>query len=383
MESDVSREDLLTAVEGRRREIVERVFVRIQAIGDVSDPIDAEYLHGIRQAVETAVDHTIEASAAPEDRPPSVPPAILAQVRLAARRRTPLETVLRRYLAGHAVLGDFVAEEAERQGVDAAQLRQVLRAQAAETDRVLAAISATYRQEAASARPLSSDRRRALQIRRLLDGELLDPFGLGYDLDRWHVGMVAPKATGSETFDAFAANHDAARLVITGDDSLLWGWLGFRERPDPPLNAPAPAARPSDGHRAGIGEPAHGRTGWRLTHEQARAALAVASLGEATLVRYADVALLSAALRDELLAASLRSLYLEPLDGERDGGEVLRGTLRAYLEADRNASSAAAALGVSRNTVGNRLRTIEARIGHLRPSILGDLSVALQLSDLT
>ncbi len=384
MERDTSRHDLLTAVEERRREIVERVFVRIQAIGDGRSDIDAEYMHGVRQAVETAVDHTIEASAAPEDRPPAVPAAVLAQARLAARRRTPLETVLRRYLAGHAVLGDFVAEEAERQGVDAALLRQVLRAQAAETDRVLAVISETYRQEADFARPPSSGRRRALQIRRLLDGELLDPSGLGYDLDRWHVGMVAPAATGGDAFGGLAAHPDAARLVVSGNDSLAWGWLGFRERPDPGLSAPAAAADSGEDRPVGIGEAAFGRSGWRLTHEQARAALSVAIRGRGTVIRYADVALVSAALRDELLASSLRSLYLEPLAGGReDGGEVLRGTLRAYLDADRNASSTAAALGVSRNTVGNRLRAIEARIGHLRPSILGDLAVALQLSDLT
>jgi hypothetical protein len=282
VEPDASRHDLLEAVEGRRREIVERVFVRVQSIGEANGIVDAEYLQGVRRAVETAVAHTIEASAAPEDRPRSVPAAVLAQARLAARSRTPLETVLRRYHAGHAVLGDYVAEEAERQGVDAALLRQVLRAQAAETDRVLAAISSTYREEADSARPLSSDRRRALHVRRLLDGELLDPSGLGYELDRWHVGMVAPAATGS---DGFIAHPDAARLVVSGNDDLVWGWLGFRERPDPGLEAPCPAADPGERRRVGVGEPAFGRSGWRLTHEQARAALAVAIRGDAAVIR--------------------------------------------------------------------------------------------------
>jgi hypothetical protein len=383
MESEVSRQGLLAAVGDRRGEIVERVIVRIQSIGDAGESIDAEYLHGVRLAVETAVDHAIEASAGPEDRSPPIPAAVLAQARLAARRRTPLETVLRRYLAGHAVLGDFVAEEAERQGVDATLLRQLLRAQAAEADRVLAVVSKTYRQEAESARPMSPDRRRAMQIRRLLDGELLDPSGLEYDLDRWHIGMVAAKPFGGDAFRALAAHLDATALVVPGNDGLLWAWLGFRERPDPRFEASLPVADPGGGQRVGIGEAARDRSGWRLTHEQARAALSVSLRGKAPVTRYADVALLSAALRDELLATSLRSLYLEPLNGAGDGGEVLRGTLRAYLDADRNASSAAAALGVSRNTVGNRLHAIEARIGHLRPSILGDLNVALQLSDLT
>lgn len=381
MELDASRQDLLAAVAERRDEIVERVLARVRAIGDAGSAKDAEYLRGVRMAVETAIDHTIEATAGPEDRPPTVPAAVLAQARLAAQRGTPLETVLRRYLGGHAVLGDVVAEEAERRGVAAALLRHVLRAQAAETDRVLGVISETYRHEAASARAPSGDRRQALRVRRLLDGELMDPSGLGYELDRWHVGIVAPESTESEALATLAVDPNAARLIVDGGDGLIWGWLGFREKPAPPPAGPPPIV-PGAGHRVGIGEPVHGLAGWRLTHEQARAALSVASRMEKAVVRYADVALLAAALRDELLTTSLRSLYLEPLDSGRDGGQVLRATLRAYLDADRNASSTAAALGVSRTTVSNRLRAIEERLGHLRPSILGDLALALQLSEL-
>jgi DNA-binding PucR family transcriptional regulator len=132
----------------------------------------------------------------------------------------------------------------------------------------------------------------------------------------------------------------------------------------------------------GIGESARGEEGWRLTHRQARAALSVAVRADERAARYADVALLSSALGDELLAASLRSLYVEPLL-ESGGGAVLLDTLRTYAEADRNVTSAAASLGVSRNTITNRLRTIESRIGHLRPSRVGDVIVALGLDRLT
>lgn len=382
MESDSSRKELVAAVAARRPEILERVLARIRAIGYARGTADAEYLEGLRRAVETAIAHTIEAAAgAEDDQPLQIPPAILAQSRLAARRGTPLETVLRRYLAGHAVLGDLVAEEAERRAVPPALLRRVLRAQAAETDRVLAVISTTYRQEAEAARPVSGDRRRTARVRRLLDGELLDPVGFGYDLERWHVGMVARGPAAGEALAALTTYADATRLIVPGDDGLLWAWLGFRDRPDPLATTCTPPVIPVDGPRVGIGEPARGHPGWRLTHEQAHAALSVAPRGGDPVARYADVALLAAALRDELLAASLRTLYLDPLEADGGNGEVLRGTLRAYLDADRNVSSAAAALGVNRNTVTNRLRAIEMRIGHLRPSVLGSLSIALQLAD--
>lgn len=70
-------------------------------------------------------------------------------------------------------------------------------------------------------------------------------------------------------------------------------------------------------------------------------------------------------LQDSLLTASLRELYLAPLEQERNGGEVLRATLRAYFSAGRNVSSTAAALGVNRRTVANRLHRVEERLGPL------------------
>jgi DNA-binding PucR family transcriptional regulator len=68
-------------------------------------------------------------------------------------------------------------------------------------------------------------------------------------------------------------------------------------------------------------------------------------------------------LQDDLAAISLRRLLLEPFGDQRGGGTMLRETLRAYFAAERNISSAAVTLGISRNTVANRLREAEARVG--------------------
>jgi DNA-binding PucR family transcriptional regulator len=119
-----------------------------------------------------------------------------------------------------------------------------------------------------------------------------------------------------------------------------------------------------------------------LTHEQARAALAVAARRPGSLARYRDVALLASILKDDLLRVFLRETYLVPLTGERDGGAALRKTLRAYLSAERNVSSAASALNVSRRTVANRLRTIEGRIGRPLKEALPDVEAALRLDQL-
>jgi DNA-binding PucR family transcriptional regulator len=132
----------------------------------------------------------------------------------------------------------------------------------------------------------------------------------------------------------------------------------------------------------GVGEPGRGLAGWRQTHHQARAALSVAVRSAEPVVRYADAALLASVLKDDLLAASLRQMYLEPLAAERDGGGELRETLRAYFSAGRNVSVAGESIGVTRQAVARRLRAAEAKIGRSLISCGADLEVALRLEAL-
>ncbi|MCL2770562.1 MAG: helix-turn-helix domain-containing protein, partial [Solirubrobacterales bacterium] len=54
----------------------------------------------------------------------------------------------------------------------------------------------------------------------------------------------------------------------------------------------------------------------------------------------------------------------------------------AYLAAERNISSAAAALGVARSTVEARLSTIERRLGRSLHPCPAELEVALALGEL-
>jgi DNA-binding PucR family transcriptional regulator len=137
------------------------------------------------------------------------------------------------------------------------------------------------------------------------------------------------------------------------------------------------AALPS-GSVASLGAPAPGLSGWRLTHRQAAAARAVAHLSGSRCATYVDIALEAALLRDDVLRDSVRQLYLEPLDCDRE----LLETVRAYLAAGMNAASAASALGISRRTVSNRLRLIEERIGLELGRVYPELALAARLRDL-
>jgi len=381
MQLDDKRAKLLAAVTRRRCEIRNAILVRVQTIGPEGGTFDVEYLDGIRSAIETAIDHTIRESIAIDEGTVRAPNEVFAQTRLAARRRVPLEVVLRRYHAGHSILGDFVAEEAERLGIPPALLRVVLRSLAVVTEEVSAQIGGAYRDELQSTRPITGERRRAERVRRLLGGELVDSSGLEYDLNRWHVGVAARGLGSPQHLLRVARDLNSSRLAIA-DDGLDSLWFGWAERPDLDRFTAALSSRNSEGATLGIGEPATGLAGWRLTHEQARAALGVAMRAGETTCRYINVPLVASALQDELLSTSLLHLYVDPLNADRNGGAVLRETLRVFLDADHNVTSTAAILGVSRNTVTNRLRAAESRIGHLKPSRAGDLALALRLHEL-
>ena len=66
----------------------------------------------LREAVSAALSYG-SAESTLDVRPP-VPPQLLLQARHAARNGVPLDTVLRRYFAGHALVSDFLVQEAER-----------------------------------------------------------------------------------------------------------------------------------------------------------------------------------------------------------------------------------------------------------------------------
>jgi DNA-binding PucR family transcriptional regulator len=169
-------------------------------------------------------------------------------------------------------------------------------------------------------------------------------------------------------------------LVARPETDSAWAWFGGRRPLEPALLADSLASWPATVPLA-LGEPADDLAGWRQTHRQARAALSVASRGATSVTRYADVALFASALKDDLLADSLRDIFLAPLELDRDGGEALRQTLRAYFSAERNVSSAAVTLGINRHTVTSRLRTIEERIGRPLGRCAAEVEAALWLDE--
>ncbi len=363
----------------RLPEIQAAVATRVYAISDPRDVADPAYLEGLNAALAAAVEHRLVVLETGERRAPAIPPLLLAQARLDARDGVSLDTVLRRYFAGNSLFGNFLVQEAERAGVPNPALRSLLAAQATLGDRLLDAVSAEFAREAKN-RPSSASERRRECVKSLLAGELVDHSELGYDLGGHHLALMAKGERVPEAMSVLAGRLDRRLLAINREEEPVWAcWLGGRSALATDEALRALGQIDLGGVFVTVGEPGEGLSGWRFSHRQAKAALPVAERRSQPIVPYVDVALLASVLRDDLLVTSLRRLYLEPLERARDGGEVGCETLRAYFAAERNVSSTAAALGVDRRTVSNRIHAIEELLGRQLREIAIELEVALQL----
>jgi hypothetical protein len=291
--------------------------------------------------------------------------------------------VLRRYVAGHARLGEFIAEEAARTGHtgDTPAFVYISRTQNALLGRFAAAVEEEHNRERQQVARSPAQRRREL-VCSLLAGEApdeTDASELRYRFDAWHIGVIATGVTAREVLESAKAEFQL--LAVAHSDETTWAWLGGARKP-----TPENLRRAGIASRAGIsfavGEPGEGIDGWRQTHLQAQQALLVALMGPPNCVRYADIALLVPWLEDPVRGKALVDLYLAPLRSQKDGGKISRTALRAYLEAAKNVSAAARQLGIGRRTLAYRLETIEERLGYQLDSRVAELAVSLCLHDL-
>lgn len=256
----------------------------------------------------------------------------------------------------------------------------MIRDQAALFDRLVAEVSEEYLREARK-HSIAPEERRLRRIRRLLDGELIEASDLNYDFNLFHIAAIARGAGVEDALRRLARAVDKRLLLVRLDEGVAWAWFGGRQEMDlESFWRTAESDWPS-GVVLATGEGRQGLNGWRTAHREAMAAFPIATRRSPPVVHYADVALLASMLGDELLSKSLEQRYLAPLRAERDGGQTLRETLRAYFVAGRNGASAAAALGVSRQTVSNRLEAAERRLGRPLLSCATEVEAALSLED--
>jgi PucR C-terminal helix-turn-helix domain len=372
-----ARVELARRLRDRSSEIEEAILAHVRTLTGTGGREDAEYAEGLKATIAKIVEYGLEGLERGEVNLESIPETALAQVRRAARSGVRIEIVLRRYAAGERLLTEFIIEEGAQ--LLGPALRDVLRAQRAQIDHVMAAVADEYlrERERLGASPSQTVERR---VRRLLDGGKAESVaGLDYEFDNWHLGVIVVGAAPAAVVRGVATELDCQLLVVPRCDRSAWAWLGSRSGRS---LAKLEEALPRGDAAVAVGEPRKGLDGWRLTHHEAQAAFQVMLRKPQRIIRASDVVLLAAILRDETLARSLRETYMAPLDRYGSSGVVLRETLRAYLASGRNAVTAAAALGIDRHTVQRRLRKVEDTLGRILPACHAELEVALGLDEL-
>jgi PucR C-terminal helix-turn-helix domain/GGDEF-like domain len=371
------RRETARRLRARREEICDAVIHRALSVAPPTGDELPGYVEALRQAIPEAVDHAFEVVEVGEERVGPIPAAIAAQAVASARSNVGLEVVMRRYAAGYSTVSDFLHQEVRALGADAGPAYSLLQRElTALFDRFVVEVSEVYGREEAPSQP-SPRERRLERIRRLMAGDLIDPGGLDYPLDGLHLAAIVSGPDAGERAAELAKT--LSKRLLRGEDSgrrsVIWlGGTRFPAREE--IGAAWRATLGAEG-RVAMGEVGKGLAGWRRTMRQAESAALVAERGGGMVVSYGEVALLSAALRDPDLAHFLTETYVEPLRGDRI---ELAETLITFLRLNGNASSAAAALGVSRHTVASRVRQAEERLGRRLEDCAATLETALRLA---
>ncbi|MEU1344759.1 helix-turn-helix domain-containing protein [Streptomyces sp. NPDC005827] len=325
----------------------------------------------------------------------TMPTETARQISRAVRRRIPLDRVLAFQRASHARFSDTLVSEfrrlvpADQQSEGLSVLSRFL------VDLVSSfslACSAAYAAEE-QAWLASTDGSRGELVRALLRGHHtdVDPAkALRYELaNRTHVGLTlrreAHDDAAAEGLDRVAATllkriGAIAHLVIPVDDREVWAWGGFSD----PRSAAVRSIPVVPGVLVAVGRPARCLDGFRATHEEATAAARVmlysTALSPGRTVFFDDVRLAALLTSDPERARGFVRDELGALGHPREA--VLRETVRVYLECNCSPATAAARLGVVKNTVAYRIRRAEEILGRSVKEQQGILWAALHLVDI-
>ncbi|HEY3435571.1 MAG TPA: helix-turn-helix domain-containing protein, partial [Solirubrobacterales bacterium] len=193
-----------------------------------------------------------------------------------------------------------------------------------------------------------------------------------------HLGCVAWGKGADEAIRRLSTRLGRPAQLTLRLHNNWWGWLSGPRPLEPDQLRELRRFDPPPGIRIAFGLEGFGESGFRSTNHQALRAQWVAPPGPA-MILYEDVAVETLATEAEADARAFVAHELHGIDDPSAASARLRETLAAYFAAEMNAASAGAALGVHHQTVTNRLRVIEGRIGHSLGSRHLELAIALRL----
>lgn len=369
---------IVSAMRTRQNEFVQDAMMRsaaLRARGGRS--VDPAYTSSLPSALHAAYGFFIGSieSGVSTSRP--IPPLLLTQVHTAAVVGVALDELLRRSLAINSLLTVYLSQAAEGASLGSAGRLDLARTQAAAFEHLMDTMVIEFQRVTAG--QVSEQGRRLKHVQGLLAGDQLSPVEMQYDFSYFHTAVVA-FTPERRILTGLAKALDARLLIVELDESVVWAWLGSRSQ------APASALRSvasenfQGGSAVAFGSSEPGLRGWRSSHLQAKTAFLL-SMWRRSVLHYEDVAVEAAALQNETLSSFLRLRYLKPIQEAPCDHAVLFDTLRAYFEVERNGVSAATVLGVSRQTVSNRLRLVEKYLGCPLGSCADKVDLALRLEE--
>ncbi|HEX3734219.1 MAG TPA: helix-turn-helix domain-containing protein [Solirubrobacterales bacterium] len=225
----------------------------------------------------------------------------------------------------------------------------------------------------------TGEQRRIYAIRALLEGESLAGAQLDLDLEQHHIGVVAWGEEGEAAARELAAALGRPLLTVGPLNKNWWGWISGTRGLDASQEGTLRRFRPAGSAGLAIGLEAFGEAGFRATNRQALRARWIARNLDRPVVHYGDVAVEALASENHHDARAFVANELRGIDDDSQTSQRIRETIVAYFAADHNAASAAAALGIHHQTVANRLRVAEERLGHPVGARRVELETALRL----
>lgn len=373
----------MSVLESRLDELTETIATRIRTeVGEIEAFASPQLDETLRTTARNALVNELSFMRHGREIPRTCPPDAAEAARLAALARIPATVVLQTHRIGHSVVWHAFVEEADRLELEDGLRHDVLEAASrflfGYVDALARFVEAEYEGELARLRT-SSEKVRARAVLDLLEGRTQAVNGLGYDISLAHVACVGSGPGAERAARALAQLLDRRLLLVQPTGGAVWAWLGGDE-PDERA-ARMLAGFHADGAVLGIGEPAGGIEGFRTSHLQALDAHGIAARRSHPLARYRDVALEALALRDERSARRFVDVELGPL-GSGDRAAALKATLRTYFACSQNAAATAATLGVHEQTVAQRLRAVEERVGGSVNARRAQLDAALRVEAL-
>ena len=360
--------------------VEERVLARRRA--PKGEPLAAALHDALRRGVSAAARDALARLRSEAELPQELLPDLIELARVCAGLRCELGGLTDAWLVAEEVFWDRFQVAAERALADTALCWDVMKAARMRLRGHPARLSRLFRRayarEFARIVGLSEDARRGAVLR-ALDGESVDADELGYDLAGHHIAFVADAAPWVE---AMARRTKRQLLRVQAPNGGIWGWLGGQTRmSEGELDAMVASPGSSD-VRVALGEPAEGIAGFAVSHQQALEARAVADAAGQRAVRFADLRLLIAVLRDGELAKGFIERELGELDRPDERMRELRETLRAYLEHSQSVSAAAALRQRDRKTIERQLRSAERLMHHRVSDRSDEVLVALRVAEI-